>query len=905
MPPLVAKVRSFFRNLFFSRRVESDLDREVRSHLDMLTEENLRAGMTALEAERAARIELGGLDQVKDQVRDVRMGNWLRSAFSDCRFAFRQCRKNPGFTAIAVSTLALGIGANSAVFNVVDRVLLHPLPYPDSGRLIALSLDAPGAGGLASFSSGLQLSPSMYITFAEHNQTFQSMGIWTSGRANVTGITQPEEVRIGLVSDGILQTLQVPPLLGRWFSLDDQDPRGGKTILLSYGYWKRRFGGDPGVIGRALQVDAQTREIIGVMPRGFRMVDQDFDLLIPMALDRVNQKLAPFGYDGIARLKSGVSLTQADSDVARLIPVWMDSWSNGPGTNPHYYDVWKITPNFRSLKQQVVGNVSSVLWVVMSTVGVVLLIACTNIANLLLVRADSRQLELSIRASLGASRGRIARQLLLESLALSLTGGALAVGVAYAVVRLLVAAGPGELPRLSEISLDARSLGFTFLLSVLSGLLFGSIPVWKYARAGEPRMTGGASRMATTSRARQRSRNVLVIAQVAMALVLLVSAALMIRTFAALSRVEPGFASPANVQTIRISIPDTLISNPLVVTRTQHNIAGQIAAIPGVRAVGFASAVPMESFDPNWDELAVEGKNYQGGGPPLRMFNYVSPGYFQALGTRMIAGRDFTWADIYGLRPMVIVSENFARESWGSAAAALGKRVRQFSSMPWQEVIGVVEDIRVHGVDKNAPPIIYWPAMLNDPYTAKPTIDGPNYVTFVIRSERAGEQNFIDDLQRAVWSVNRDLPLASVRTMHDIYNRSLARTSFTLVMLAIAGSMGLALSIIGVYGVISYAVSQRTREIGIRLALGAQKHELRWMFVRSALALAGFGIALGLIAASAVVQSMKALLFGVSPLDPWTFISVPLVLTASAVLAGHVPARRASRVDPMVALRYE
>jgi predicted permease len=903
--PLVAKVRSFFRNLFFSRRVESDLDQEVRSHLEMLTEENIRAGMPAQEAERAARIELGSLDQVKDRVREVRIGNWLHSVFSDCRFALRQFRKNPGFTAIAVLTLALGIGANSAVFNVVNRVLLHPLPYPESDQLIALWLDAPGAGGLASFSSGLQLSPSMYITFSDHNRTFQSMGIWTSGRANVTGVAQPEEVRTGLISDGILQTLKVPPLLGRWLSQADQDPRGGKTIMLSYGYWKRRFGGDPGVIGRTLQVDAQPREIVGVMPGGFQIEDQDFDLLIPMALDRVHQKLAPFGYDGIARLKPATSLAQADADVARLIPVWMDSWSNGPGTNPHYYDIWRITPNFRSLKQQIIGNISSVLWVVMSTVGVVLLIACTNIANLLLVRAESRQQELSIRAALGAGRGRIARQLLLESVVVSLAGGALAVGVAYTGLRLLAAAGPADLPRLSEISLDAHTLGFTLMLSVFSGLFFGSIPVWKYARASASKVMGGANRTATMSRARQRSRNVLAIAQVAMALVLLVSAALMIRTFAALREVEPGFSGPTNVQTMRISIPDTLISNPLLVTRAQNNIAEQIAAIPGVSTVGFASAVPMEGADPNWDQLGVEGKNYEASGPPLRMFNYVSPGYFKSIGTRIIAGRDFTWADIYGLRPMVIVSENFARESWGSAAAALRKRVRQFSNMPWQEVIGVVEDVRVHGADKNAPPIIYWPAMLNDPYTAKPTIDGPNSVTFAIRSERAGEQDFISKLQLAVWSVNSDLPLASMRTMQDIYSRSLARTSFTLVMLAIAGSMGLALSIIGIYGVISYSVSQRTREIGIRLALGAQKRELRWMFVRSALALASLGIGVGLIAASAVVQLIKALLFGVSPLDPWTFITVPLVLTAAAVLASHLPARRASRLDPIVALRCE
>jgi len=903
--PFLLKARSYLRNIFLARQVESDLDAEVRTHLELLTEENIQAGMSAQEARRAARIEMGGIDQLKEQVHQVQAGNWVYSILGDCRYALRQFRKNPGFTAIIVLTLTFGIGANSAIFSVVNRVLLRPLPYPESDRLIALRLDAPGAGGLASFSNGLQLSPSMYMTFSDHNQTFQSMGIWFSGRANVTGVAQPEEVRTEVISDGILQTLDVPPFLGRWFSQADQDPRGGKTIVLSYGYWKRRFGGDPQVLGRTVQVDAISREIVGVMPDGFRMVDQDFDVLIPMAVDRLHQKLAPFGYSGMARLKPNVSLAQANADVARLISVWMDSWSNGPGTNPHYYEIWRITPNFCSLKQLVIGNVSSVLWVVMSTVGIVLLIACTNIANLLLVRVESRQQELSIRAALGAGRGRIARQLLVESVVVSLAGGALAVGVAYSGLQLLAAFGPADLPRLSEVSLDARSLAFTFLLSLFSGLSFGSIPVWKYARVAGSMTMGGTQRMATTTRQHQRSRNFLVIAQVAMALVLLVSSALMIRTFAALRNVDPGFSAPLNLQTMRISIPDTLISDPVLVTRTQNNIADQIAAIPGVTSVAFARAVPMEGDDPNWDQLFIEGKNYQGAEPPLMMYNYVSPGFFRAMGTRIVAGQDFTWYDLYDLRPRVMVSESFARESWGSAASAIGKRVKQFSDMPWQEVIGVVEDVRVHGADKTAPPIIYWPAMLHDPYTSTPAIAAPNSVTFAIRTPRTGEQGFITELQRAVYSVNSDLPLASIRTMQEIYSQSMARTSFTLVMLAIAGSMGLALSIIGIYGVISYAVSRRTREIGIRLALGAQKHELRWMFVRSALAMAGFGIAVGLIAASAIVQLMKSLLFGVSPLDPWTFIVVPLVLTAAAALASHLPARRASCLDPIVALRYE
>jgi predicted permease len=887
------------------RNLYNDLAEEMREHLEEKTEQFQREGMSRKEAEQAARRAFGNPTLLEQRGREVWQWQAIESILADLKFTFRRLRKSPGFAATVLLTLAIGIGANTAVFSVINSVLLKPLPYPDSGRLAALWLDAPGAGGLANFSSGLQLSPSMYFTFSGHNRSFQSMGIWTSQVANVTGVARPEEVRTELISDGVLQTLEVPPTLGRWFSQLDQDPRGAKTVMLSYGYWQRRFGGDRSVIGRTIQVDAQPREIVGVMPRGFRMVDEDFDLLIPLALDPIHEKLAPFGYDGIARLKPGVSLIQADTDIARLIPVWMDSWTNGPGTNPHYYETWRIAPNFHSLKQQVIGSVSSVLWVVMATVGLVMLIVCTNIANLLMVRAESRQHELAIRAALGASRGRIARELLLESLVLGLTGGVLAVGVAWLGLRLLIAAGPVDLPRLTEISLDARSLGFTLLLAVFSGLFFGSIPAWKYAHTRASLPMENAGRMATAGRSRQRSRRVLVVAQVAMALVLMVSALLMIRTFMTLRNVEPGFADAERVQTMRISIPEQLIADPQMVMRTENSISDRLAAIPGVSSVGFAAAVPMEGIDPNWDQIYVEGKTCQGGEPPLQFYNYVSPGYFHTMGTRLVAGRDFTWADTYGLRPVLIVSENFARITWGSATAAIGKRVRQFSNRPWEEVIGVVEDVRHHGVDEKAPATIYWPVMLSNPYTQQPSIAATRSVTFAIHSSRAGTESFLNQVQQAVWSVNGSLPVASTRTMQEIYAQSMARTSFTLVMLAIAGTMALALSLIGIYGVISYAVSQRTREIGIRLALGAQKSELSWMFVRSALVMTIAGVVIGMCAATALTQLMRSLLFGISPLDPITYVIVPLVLAMAALLASYLPARRAAAVNPVDALRAE
>jgi predicted permease len=815
--------------------------------------------------------------------------------------------KAPGFAATVILTLAIGIGANTAVFSVLNSVLINPLPYPKAEELTTLRLTAPGAAGLANFSDGLRLSPSMYFTFAEQNRTFQSLGVWLPGRANVTGFAEPEEARTVLISDGVLQALDVPPALGRWLSQSDQNPHGAKAVMLSYGYWQRHFGGDPSAIGRNIAMDSQSREIVGVMPRKFRLVNAEFDLIAPLAFDRNKQILAGFGFQGIARLKPGVTIAQADADVARMLPIWMDSWSNGPGTNPHFYEKWRITPAIRPLKQDVIGNVGNLLWVVMGTLGVVMLIACANVANLVLVRTEARQQELAIRSALGAGRVRIARDLLTESLFLGLIGGAFGVAIAYGSLRLLVAIGPANLPRLSEISLDVRALGFTLGLSLLSGLLFGIIPVLKYAGPRTPVALHTAGRTGSVSRDRHHSRNFLVVAQVAMALVLLVSAGLMIRTFEQLRTIEPGFADPEHLQTMRISIPDSLVANPRMVVRIQNNVVDKLAAIPGVISVGFASGMPMEGIEANWDEIFAEGKSYAGETPPLRLYKYVAPGFFRTAGTRIIAGRELTWPEIYDLRPVAIVSENLARELWGSPSAALGKRLREFSSMPWYEVVGVVQDVRENGVHESAPAIVYWPSMMNDMF-GPGSNDATRTVTFVVRSDRAGTESFLNEIQQAVWSVNSNLPLASVRTMQEIYGQSLARTSFTLVMLAIAGAMALVLGIIGIYGVISYAVSQRTREIGIRLALGAEKTRILRMVIREGLQLAVAGIAVGVVVALLLARMLSAfsqLLYGVQATDPITFATVSATLTAVAALACYLPARRAASIEPMQALRTE
>jgi len=889
---------SWLERIFRRRQVRDELAAELHEHVEEKTEQLMRLeNLPRAEARQAALRAFGNLTLLDEQSREVWQWPRLESVLADLKFAFRRLRKSPGFACTVLLTLAIGIGANTAVFSVVSSVLLKPLPYADGGQLVSLWLNAPGAAGLGNFQTGLPLSASMYFTFSENNRTFQSLGIWMAQKANVTGLARPEEVNSVFVSDGVLETLGIPALEGRALTAADQIPNGPQNVMLSYGYWQRRFGGDRSVIGRTIVIDSQERAIAGVMPRGFRIVDHDFDVIVPFAFEREKQPLAGFGFQGIGRLKPGVTISEANADIARLIPVWMDSFSNGPGSDSHWYVKWKITPDFHSLKQEVVGNAGRVLWVVMGTIGIVLLIACVNVANLLLVRAGARQVELSIRAALGAGRGRIARELLFESALLGLLGGASGIGVAAAALRFLVSIGPANLPRLNEISLDANSLFFTMVLSILSGLLFGSIPAWKYTRS-QANVSLGATRGVSASRERNRSRNILVAAQVAMALVLLICAMLMIRTFQQLRMVDPGFADAPSLQTLRVAIPETSVPDQRMVTRIQNNIADRLASIPGVTAAGFAAIVPMEDGGHGWSVIMAEGKTYAGD-PPIRYFNYVSPGYFHALGTPIVAGRDFTWNEIYDGRPYVIVSENLAREEWGSAAAAIGKRIWQGPAVLYQ-VIGVARDVRQNGVDQTSPAIVYWPLLTVGPFQYP-----PHAVTFAVRSSRAGTQAFLNEIQQAVWQVNADLPVASPRTMQEIYSKSLARTSFTLVMLGIAAAMALALGIIGIYGVISYAVSQRTREIGIRMALGAQKGELRLMFVRSALALTGIGVIIGLGAAAAVAQLMRTLLFGVSPLDPFSFAVVPLILVLAAALASFLPACRATAINPVEALKAQ
>ncbi len=639
------------------------------------------------------------------------------------------------------------------------------------------------------------------------------------------------------------------------------------------------------------------------MPRNFRFLDtRDLALILPLQLDRNQTQLMGFDYSGIARLNPGATLGQANADVARLIPVTFASFPPPPGVTLEGIKKIRLSPSLLPLKQEVIGNVSTMLWVLMGGIGIVLLIACANVANLLLVRTEARQSELGVRAALGASSHRIALQLLNESAVLGVLGSACGLGIAWAALRLLVAFAPSGLPRAGNIGLNPRAVYFTLGVALLSTLIFGLIPVLKYARTRSALAEGG--RVLGLSRERHRARNVLVTVQVALALVLLVCSGLMLRTFAKLTRVQPGFARPAELQTFRISIPSSDVPNDAEVPRMEQQILEKLAAIPSVSAAALSSAVPMNG-DTWLHPLYAEGHQpvVAGAPSPARHFLFVSPGYFQTMGIPLLAGRDISWADTYNRVPVALISENFAREYWGAPAAALGKRIRIRDVDDWREIIGVVGDVSDEGMDKPPRTDVYWPVLTAN-FDSQPVLV-ERFGIFIVRSPLAGEESLLGQIRKAVWSVDANLPLAGVYTMNHYYKGSMARASFTLVVLGIAGAMALILGAVGLYGVIAYSVSQRTREIGIRVALGAERRHVLSLVLTEGMFVVIGGLAIGLAASLTVTRFLASLLFGVSPTDPLTFASVAAVLGVVALLACYLPARRAMRIDPMRALRYE
>jgi predicted permease len=640
-----------------------------------------------------------------------------------------------------------------------------------------------------------------------------------------------------------------------------------------------------------------------VLPENFRFLDLRPAMLLPFRLNRAEVFVGQFSYEGVARLKPGVTIEQANADVARMLPMMVHKFRLPPGFSMKMLEQAKIGPNLYPFHRDLVGDLGNVLWVLMGTVGIVLLIACANVANLFLVRAEARQQELAVRAALGAGSRRIARELLSESVLLGVLGGAIGLVLAYGGIRLLVWLAPSGLPRLDEIAIDPVVLAFTAGVSIVAGLLFGFIPALKYSGAQLSTALKQGGRTSSEGRERHRARGVLVVVQVALALVLLVSSGLMIRTFQALRSVQPGFTDPAQVLTLRLSIPEAQVKDGAQVTRTHEQILRKLEQLPGVTSVALSSSITMDGNNSNDPIFVEERPSPEGQIPPLRRFKWISPGFFKTMGTPLVAGRDYTWTDIYNKAPLVIVSENFARAQFGDPAQAIGKRVRESPKSIWREIVGVVGDARDDGVNRKAPEIMHWPMMMSQFWSNENVVR--RNIAYAIRSPRVGSGDFMNEVRQTIWSVNPNLPLASVRTLKTIHDRSMARTSFTLVMLGIAGAMALLLGVVGIYGVIAYSVSQRTREIGIRMALGAQREDVRGMFVRHGLLLTGTGVAVGLAAAFGLTRLMSKLLYGVSAVDPLTYIAVAAGLIGATLLASYLPARRATNIDPVTALRNE
>ena len=821
----------------------------------------------------------------------------MNDLIQQLRHILRKLVRTPLFTITTAGTLALGIGANVAIFTIVNGVLLKPLPFENPDELVGVWHEAPGLGF-----DILNSDAALHFTYQDESRVFEDVASWDNSTASVTGLSEPEELPIMVVTASLLPLLGVQPILGRRFSPEDDAPGRQETVMLRYAYWQRQFGGDPGVLGTTLRIDGTVREIIGVLPPGFKLPGEEADLYLPFQWDRGQTEFGNFSFQTLGRLVPGTTIEQANADVERMVPLAVEKFPGGISLG--MLQDAQFGANLHPFKEDFVGDIGNVLWVLLGTVGIVLLIACANVANLFLVRAEGRQQEVAVRTALGANRGQIARQFLQESVALGLLGGLAGLGLAFVGVRLLTELGPASLPRLNEITIGPKVLGFTLIISLFSGVLFGLFPVIRMHGLNLVGSLKEGGRGGSTGKERHRARNTLVIAQMSLALVLLTGSGLMIRSFQALRNVDPGFSNPGEVLTFRVGVPMAEIEDRAEVALVWEEMWNRLSEIPGVASVGASSSVTMDGRDSNnpvWvEDIPIVPDQL----PPIRRFKWVSPNYFETMQNPILAGRGIEWADIHERAPVVVVSTSLAEEYWGDPISALGERVATGdpNNMTWHEIVGVVGNVHDDGVSLDAPPIAYWPLAM---YRGDENLSVQRSMAFAVRANGRTPSSLLPDVRQAVWAVNPNLPLANVQTLEELLDRSLAQTSLTLVMLLIAAAVALALGVVGIYGVISYIVSRRTREIGVRMALGAGGRDVTRMVLRQGMILAGSSVALGLVVALGLTRLMSSLLYGVEATDPMTFGTVAIMLSAVALFASYMPALRASRTDPSEALRSE
>jgi predicted permease len=825
----------------------------------------------------------------------------LRRTSADLRLGARSLWRAPGFAFVAAITLALGIGANTAIFSLVDGILLRPLPYDEADRLVGVWNAAPGVNA-----DRVTQSPALHFTYEDEGTVFEELGLWNRGTVAITGFDEALQEDAIWVTDGTFRALRVQPVIGRRFSREDDTPDTPWTTILSHRYWLSRFGGEPGVIGRTVMVNGIARQVIGVMPAGFRLLGEDPAIYLPMRWDRSQVFVGQFSYRSLGRLKPGVTPEQATAEMTRLLPIAVEKFPGG--MKLEHVEQARLAPFLTPLKTDVIGSVGDVLWVLLGTAAMVLLIACANVTNLSLVRAEGRDREMAVRTAMGAARIRIASQFIAETAVLAVVGCVLGLALAYGGLQLLLAMAPTNLPRLEEISISPAVLLFTVGVATLACLVVSLLPVLRYEEFNLVSALKEGGRGASSSRQRNRVRNALVVAQVALAMVLLIGSGLMIRSFRALMAVEPGFRDPESVLTVRVSIPSAEVESLTEMAQTHEMIARRIGEIPGVNSVGLSSSITMDGTA-GYDPIFVEQFPLNEGQlPPVRTFKWIGEGYFETMGNPLLAGRPITRADLHERAPVVMITENLALEYWDTPAEAIGKRIGTgIEEGDWRTIVGVVGNVRDNGMSQDAATVVYWPMITPNPWQdlIGDSIFASRDMAYAIRSDRTGTAGFLDEIRQAIWSVNSNLPLASVRTLQDILDRSTARTSFTLVMLGVATAVALLLGVVGVYGVISYVVSQRTREIGVRIALGAQTGTVMNMVLRHGLLLAATGVAAGLLAALGLTRLMASMLYGVNPVDAVTYMVVAVGTTAIVLFASYLPARRAAGVDPLEALRTE
>ncbi len=892
--PLLVKVRSFLRNLFSFRRVEGDLDQEVHSHLEMLTEENIRSGMQPKDARRAARIELGGIEQVKEQVREERLGNWLPSVICDCRYGVRQLRKNPSFTAVAVLTLALGIAATTSIFSVVYGVLLRPLPYPDPNRIMAV-FEVTSEGRPS------RVADPNFDDFRDQSRSFQAIAKYNDNVASVSGASQPTRTTVAGVSPDFLKVFGIQPILGRDFDASDAKKGAGPTVLVSYGYWKQQLGSPRDLSQSHLKIDSAVFSVIGVLPAGFRF-PADVDLWLPADLDGENPSRTSHNYNAAGRLRDGVTVEQANQDISVIARRIHDTSSE---QGDYLLKDGIVLP----LQDSITGKARTALLVLLGAVGFLLLVACANVANLLLAQASVRERELAIRSALGAARGRLIRQFLTEAFLLSLGGGGLGVLGALWGVAGLVALAPANLPRLESVSISIPVLVFAFLLSTAIAAGLGAFTAAR-ATSGDLRegLVEGARGQAG-SQGSQRVGRVIVVAQIAITLVLVVGAGLFGRSLMKVLEVNPGFRVD-KIVTMDVSLP--WVDDPKAKAGQGiffSNLIERLKQIPGVRKVGATSGLPMNQDGGLPDGmflLMAENeipKTMDGFGALLQQkerigiadFCVATDGYFQVLGIPLIRGRIFDERDGANSPHVAVISESLARDRWPNQDP-IGHTI-EFGNMDGDlrllTIVGIVGDIHEYGLDTPPRPTVY----VN-------LFQRPRAATTLTMLSDADTRLVASAARGILQDLNPEIP-ARFRTFSQVYSASLGSRRFNVILIGFFGITALLLATTGVFGVMAYSVSRRTREIGVRVALGAATGDVLKMILGQGLRTVFIGVAIGITGSLVLTRTVESMLFGVTATDPLTFGGVTLLVVGAALMACYIPARRATKVDPMVALRYE